>query len=268
MRYLIEWAGIDPATGRQWEPSWVKGTNASEGLRTAWRKEQAQVVREKKRAAAATKGSAQVQQQGARAVSPAQATQTQSATPEHVAESTEASSVVSEDESYTESRQDTVATPSLATFVSGASVPDIISTQDIIEASGETSKRGEHELHAEIPESQHSPSKAHSEDTDLESLQLFASQPAFRASGIVPDTQSSRGNASYIPVTQEELDSTIYSDSSDESEERIIGYSVSKTHTTLLPYSLICEGSPQRKRTTIARRTRPVSCYVHCRDSR
>ncbi|KAF3034483.1 hypothetical protein E8E12_002590 [Didymella heteroderae] len=107
-----------------------------------------------------------------------------------------------------------------------APIPDWTSPQISIDVRGDSFHRGEYEPFSEIPESQSSPERSAAEGTTLQSSQLFASQPAFLVSGIVRDTQSSAGDVSYIPVTQEQLEPSLHSDWSDESnEDHIIGYS-------------------------------------------
>lgn len=202
VRFLIEWAGLDPATGKQWEPSWVKATNVSDGLRIAWREEQAQQAREKKEAIVAAKRRPPQQK-------------TQPVSHSHT-EGTGTSPSASEEVSLLENL--------------GASVSDGTDPQVATNERSESPSRGEHELISEISDSQPSPSNTVTEETDLESSQLLTSQPVFRASGIVPDTQSSAGDVSYIPVTQEDLESSIYSESSDESGDHVVGYSVSEAH--------------------------------------
>lgn len=226
LEYEIEWAGIDPATGKQWEPTWEKAGNAGEALRASWKTEQAQRAQERKETAAAIRST---QQRGAREASPAQATQTRGAKRRRISESPEPSISASVEQSPTEIGQSANPVPNTATIDIEARIPDWTSPQVNIDVRGESFNRRDYELHAEIPESQPSPSKSAAEGTDSESSQLFASQPAFRASGIVLDTQSSAEDVSYIPVTREELESSSHSDSSDGSnEDHVVGYSVSE----------------------------------------
>jgi hypothetical protein len=84
--------------------------------------------------------------------------------------------------------------------------------------------RSESSSHFEVPESTgESPTEA----TDLNSSELFVSQPAFRASGVVLNTQSSAGDVSYIPVTQEELESSLHSYTDHGSEGHVASYLLS-----------------------------------------
>ncbi|KAJ4988587.1 hypothetical protein SVAN01_05878 [Stagonosporopsis vannaccii] len=223
LRYLIEWAGIDPATEKQWEPSWVKATNASEGLRTVWRREQAQEAQEKKEAVTTAKR--RLEQQSAHVISHTQGAQAQGGTQEKIAESTGTPSLLSKEDVPVEARQSIAAAQSSATLDFGASASDQASPQFAIDAHGESSNRGQYELLSEISESQPSSSRSVTEESDLESSQFFASQPAFRATGVVRGTPSSAGDASYIPVTQEDLESSICSELSDQSGDQIVDYS-------------------------------------------
>src|SRR5690242_10577134 len=179
LRYLIEWADIDPATGKQWEPSWVGATNASEGLRTIWRAKKAQELQEKKRAAAATRR--RTQQQHTQPVLQAQGSQPPGRTQERSAESTEPSSSESEEVVSPDTRQSIATAQGLPTSNVRASVSDQISPQVAIDLRGESFSRSKYELLSEISESQSSQSRTITEEIDQEDSEFFASQPAFRA---------------------------------------------------------------------------------------
>jgi hypothetical protein len=225
LQYYIEWAGIDPATGKQWAPTWENAKNAGETLRASWKVEQARRAQEKKEATAAARRG--TQQRSARGELPAQATQARRVRRSRVIESPEPSAPALAEESPAETRERAAVIASSTTIDLEEAIPDWTSPQVNIDLRGDSFNRGEYEPFSEIPESQPSPEKSPAEGTTLESSQLFASQPAFLASGIVRDTQSSAGDVSYIPITQEELESSLHSDSSDESnEDHIIGYSV------------------------------------------
>ncbi|KAH6638767.1 hypothetical protein C7974DRAFT_448460 [Boeremia exigua] len=215
LRYLVDWSGIDPATGKQWEPTWVKATAASESLRAAWREEQSTLAQEESRARSTSQPRPESQPRRSRG-----------RPRKHIVASPESSSSAFQVESSAKTGQSEAAAISSSSTASYISVlrPDGTSPQIAVDSRGDSFNRGEYELHLEIPESQPS-SESRTADTDLESSQLFASQPPFRASGIVPDTQNSAEDASYIPVTQEELESSVYSSSAEESDEHLIGYS-------------------------------------------
>lgn len=232
LQYLIEWKGIDPETGEPWVPTWEKASNAGAVLRASWKAELARRAREKKEATVAARCS--TQQHSAREESPAHAIQTRGARHSRVVESPEASESEIAENPPTETRQSPAAIASPTTIDLEAPIPDWASLQVNIDVRGGSFNRSEYEPFSEIPESQSSLEKIAAEETTLESLQLFASQPAFLASGIVRDTQSSAGDASYIPVTQEEPESSLHSDSSDESDEdHVIGHSVSQRCASL-----------------------------------
>jgi len=227
LQYLIEWKDIDPATGEPWAPTWERASNAGPTLRASWRAVLARRAQEKREAATAARRS--TQQRTAREESPAQAAQTRGARHSRTAESPEPSESANAVDSSTETRQSPTTIASSTTIDFEAPIPDWTSPQVNIDVRRDSFNRGDYEPFSEIAESQSSPEKSAAEGTTLESSQLFASQPAFLASGIVRDTQSSAGDVSYIPVTREELESSLHSDSSDEcSEDHIIGYSVSR----------------------------------------
>ncbi|KAJ4352913.1 hypothetical protein N0V95_003823 [Ascochyta clinopodiicola] len=230
LRYLIEWKGVDPATGGHWEPTWEDARNASDSLRASWKTEKA-LQRLQENTEAAEIVTSGTQHQGAPEVPQAQATQTRASRQRRIVESPETSTSVSATESPTEIRPNTLDAPSTATIDIEAHTPDWTFAQAHIDPRGDSFNPSEYEPHAEIPDSSPSSLKSNSNDTNLESSQLFALHRAFSTSGVVPDTQSSAGDVSYIPVTQEELDSSLHSDSTDESTEgHIVGYSVSEPH--------------------------------------
>jgi hypothetical protein len=268
LQYLIEWKDIDPATGQPWAPTWERASNAGAALRASWRAELGRRAQEKKEATAVARRS--TQQRGAREESPAQATQTRGARRSRVVESPESSESTKAVDSSTVPKQRPAAIASSTTIDLEAPLPDWTSPQVNIDVRRDSFNRGEYEPFSEIPESQSSPEKSAVEGTTLESSQLFASQPAFLASGIVRDTQSSAGDVSYIPVTQEELESSLHSDSSDGfDEDHVIGYSVSQR--CMSPESVFAnlfEGSPRYQRSTKAWRTPAFTCDLNRRNSR
>lgn len=226
LQYYIEWKDIDPATGKPWAPTWEKASNASATLRASWKAELARRAQEKKEADAAARRS--TQQRSARDESPAQTTQSRGVR-SRIVENPEPLESATALESPPHTKQGAAAIASSQTVDIEPPIPDWTSPQVNIDLRGDSFNRREYEPFSEIPESQSSPEKSAAEGTTLESSQLFASQPTFLASGIVRDTQSSAGDVSYIPVTQEELESSLHSDSSDESkEDHVIGYSVSQ----------------------------------------
>ena len=225
LEYLIEWKGIDPTTGTQWEPTWERAVkaNISESLRASWKAEQARRAEDKKTAAVAFGSSAQ--HQDPPDAPPAQVTRTRAARPRRIVESPETSSSEPATDLPTDISQSAAAAPS--TIDIGAPIYDCTFPQANIDVRGDSFNRGGYGLHTEIPESQLSPAKSLTEHTEPDSSHLFASQAAFRTSGVVPDTQSSGTDVSYIPVTKEDLESRLNSDSSDKSaEDHVIGYSV------------------------------------------
>lgn len=228
LQYLIEWKDIDPATGEPWAPTWERASNASAALRASWRIELARRVQEKKGATAAARCA--TEQQSAREESPAQAAQARGVRRSRVVESPEPTGSVSAEESPIETRQNAAAITSPTTIDLDAPTSEWTSPQINIDVRGGSFNRREYEPSSEIPESKSSPENDTPDGTTFESAELIASQPTFLASGIVRDTQSTAGDASFIPVTQEELESSLHSDSSDNFDESpIIGYSVGRT---------------------------------------
>ncbi|KAF3009458.1 hypothetical protein E8E13_001943 [Curvularia kusanoi] len=217
LKYLIEWEGVNPITGQRWEPTWEKAEYASEGLRKLWKREQAQQVQEGESVVAATQKDTQ-NQRGAEA-SRAQAARTRGARRRPIVESSDDSSSASESELSTEAASSAgISLRSTATYPDA----DLVSPRVNTNVRSDSFERSGYSLPSEVPES---PEESSSEATDLHSSDLFVSQPAFRASGVVQETPSSAGDLSYITVTQEELESSLNSFTDDESEDHVVGYS-------------------------------------------
>ena len=227
LKYLIEWAGIDPATGKPWEPTWEKASNAGESLRKSWEQETVRKALEEKKTTTITRR--RTQHLSASEQPQAQTAQTQATRQGRIVESSESSISAPVKDSSTEVSQSAVASPSTRTIGIRAPVLNWTSPQVSIGLPGNSFNCTEYGPHAEIPESPSSSVRSITEVTNFDSPQLCASQRAFRASGIVPDTQSPAGDVSCIPVKQEKLEWSLRSDSTDESiEEDPIGYSVSE----------------------------------------
>lgn len=255
--YLIEWNGIDPSTGQRWEPSWEKANYASETLRKSWEKEKARLAQEREETTSTTKeprprGRPRKSETAAttkeprprgrprkekarlaeereeptattkeprprgrpRKAKPAPAAQNRGVRRRPIDESSESSSE-SELDLSTETASSAATTPDSATVDLDASWT---SPQVNIDA------RSSCNSHSEVPESS---AESPTEATDLHSSELFVSQPAFRASGFVLNTQSSAGDVSYIPVTQEELESSLRCYTDHGSEDHVASYLVS-----------------------------------------
>lgn len=225
LKYLIEWAGIDPATGNRWDPTWEKAAYASKGLRDSWNEERARQARAKEQATSAAKEGRG--QRGASKATTAQTAQARGARRRPIVESPEASSSEPESDSPTQTASSATTTPRSAAIEADA---DWTSPRLSI---GGRSDSSESSPHTEVPESS---GESPTETTDLHSSELFVSQPAFRASGVVLDTQSSAGDVSYIPVTQEELESSLHSEADYESEDHVVSYLVSELPATSLLY--------------------------------
>ena len=60
----------------------------------------------------------------------------------------------------------------------------------------------------------------HTQESELDSSQLFAARPEYQSSGVIPDSQSSVGEGSFIPTTQQTRGTTQQSSTVNESQER------------------------------------------------
>ncbi|RMZ68223.1 HDA1 complex subunit [Pyrenophora seminiperda CCB06] len=174
-KYHIKWKGRDPATGRPWPTTWEPEDNANELLIEDWnrRKAVARTLRD-------TRESVQRQRQGHN------------------------SRVIDSSPEAAHSSSSTAASTPTITY-SRANSPHIR-----IVPRGDSFERDEYEYFSQL-----ALAVEETQETDLDSSQLFAAQLPFAArlpsrvpphlhssGGIVPGSQSSSGEASFIPIIQ------------------------------------------------------------------
>lgn len=181
-KYHIKWKGVDPDTGNEWPPTWEPEENANDVLVAEWRREKAQTSegiqdrgRSEQRAPRRIRNS--------RVINSSPQSAVRSSSPS--APSTPAG------------RAGSVHTSSAATTSAGRASPRIH-----IPRRGDSLERDEYELISQLGSSQPVSTQRSSQDTNLDSPQLFAARPRPHSSGIVPDSQSSTDEGSYIPITQ------------------------------------------------------------------
>jgi hypothetical protein len=191
--YLIKWIGIDPDTGRAWESSWEPEENANEALVASWEQEKARIK--------------------TRTLPPAQRQDTQSprrkrhsrvieSSPES---STHSSSPSAPSAPSTAARNSAGPADHSSTVVSspvGTPPPsNRVSPRIHVAPRGNSLGREEFEWYSQLETRKPNTAQPHTQDTDLDSSQLFAAAPY--STGIAPDSQSSADERSFIPATQQ-----------------------------------------------------------------
>ena len=191
LQYLIRWKGIDPKTGEEYPDEWQPAENANEALLASW-------IREKASRGSRTGGRPKKQaQQQAR---PARKSRVIESSPEP---STAHSSTV----------------PSRASSTSRAH-PDVL-----IQKPSDFDP-DEYERYSQLTASTSPSRRSDTEGTDLDSSQLFAAAPQYHSSGVVQDSQSSAGEGSFVPATQQTTGTTQQSSAADGSQEEVTEDSV------------------------------------------
>ncbi|KAL1799312.1 hypothetical protein ACET3X_003349 [Alternaria dauci] len=189
-RYHIQWKGIDPDTGKAWEPTWEPEENANDDLVADWEQEKARDLEEVREISLGRRiGQSERQQQDGRGPRRIRHSRVVDSSPEPTTCS-----------STTLSPLTNLRGPETSDRAT-ASAAARLSPRIRIAPRGDSLERDEYAFFSQIP----SPStQAPTQDTDLDSSQLFAARTRPRPifPGIVPDSQSSIGEGSFIPITQ------------------------------------------------------------------
>ncbi|KAH6882896.1 hypothetical protein BKA58DRAFT_329969 [Alternaria rosae] len=207
-KYYIQWQGIDPKTGKTWEPTWEPEENANDLLVAHWTQEKARDLAEVDQQSQGSdsrhsEGQQEAQAQASRRIRNPRVIDS---SPEPTDRSSEATSPLS-------IRADPERLPSAAVSAARAS-PRIQ-----IARRGDSLERNNYVRFTQTPSSQPAPTPEPTQDTNLDSSQLFAARPRPHLSDIVPDSQSSSGEGSFVPTTQRTED--IGQQSTDSNDSRV-----------------------------------------------
>jgi hypothetical protein len=228
LHYLVEWKGIDPQTGETYQPTWEPEINCTKALIHEWKS---------KKAARATTGAGR----GGGSSTPRQRSKTQSLQPRpgrksrvvvesspepSTAHSTTAPSTTapsttapSTPRPLTPARES--AAPALPSSAITTPIPANRPSPKIhIGPPTDSFDPGEYERYSQLAASQYQSATApQTQDTDLDSSQLFTAGPEYRSSGVVPDSESLSGEESFVPATQQTTATTQHSSTANESQE-------------------------------------------------
>lgn len=235
LQYLIKWKGIDPHTGEEYLPSWEPEENPTKDLVATWQQEKA------KRDIASASGGTESNRSRRRQKKQSRPRSQPQPHPSHKSRVIESSPESSIAPSQTHS----------SNVPSRPSTPDCESAVPVVESSTVTTpigaptsatkrpspaiqigqRRGsfdpnEYERYSQLAASQLLPTESRTQGTDLESSQLFAAVPEYHSSGVVPDSQSSAGEGSFVPATQQTTGTTQQSSTGNEPQEDVTEDSV------------------------------------------
>ncbi|KAF1847931.1 uncharacterized protein K460DRAFT_333448 [Cucurbitaria berberidis CBS 394.84] len=204
-QYLIKWKGTDPATGQDYSPSWEPEEYANELLVVSWEQEKARCreIHSVGGTPKPSRGNERSTNQQAR----------QHPRRNRIPRSSTLVSVPSKPtrDSASPTADSTVTTP-IGTFASWQRVSPRIH----IAPRGSSFDPDQFEPHSQITTQQSASTQSGTQETDLDSSQLFAAGQPF-STGIVPDSESSASEASFIPATQQTGDTNPQSTDTNES---------------------------------------------------
>jgi hypothetical protein len=230
LQYLVEWKGIDPRTGDTYPPTWEPEKNCTPALVDEWKSKKA-----------ARRGSAGAARSAQKSSTPRQRTKKSrvvESSPEHsTAHSTTAQSTTAPTTPRPLSPARESAVPAPSSAVTTPAPADRPSPKIHIGPPTNSFDPAEYERYSQLAASQlaasqlaasqHQPTTApQSQETDLDSSQLFTAVPEYRSSGIVPDSESSGGEESFVPATQQTTATTQHSSTANESQEDVTEDSV------------------------------------------
>ncbi|EUC46780.1 hypothetical protein COCMIDRAFT_91853 [Bipolaris oryzae ATCC 44560] len=204
-KYHIKWRGTDPSTGKAWPATWEPEENANDELVADWLQRKAQRTAQEpggSRGRSAQRAEAQTSRRirNSRVIDicPESTTSDPSplepSTPSH---------------NRAASRNLSRAANSPLGIATNSGRVLRVSPRIRIRRRGQSLERTKFERVSQLPLSQppstQEPTQAHSQETDLDhdGSQLISARPEPYSSGIVPDSQSSTGEASFIPITQQ-----------------------------------------------------------------
>ncbi|KAI4672694.1 uncharacterized protein J4E78_001196 [Alternaria triticimaculans] len=204
-KYYIQWQGIDPKTGKTWEPTWEPEENANDLLVAHWAQEKARILAEVHQRYPGSDNGHPEQPQEAQASRRIRNSRVVDSSPEPSTASSTPSTPL-------DNRADSEGLPSAAVPAARAS-PRIQ-----IARRGDSLERNNYVRFSQTPSSQPGPTPEPTQDTNLDSSQLFAARPRPHLSDIVPDSQSSSGEGSFVPTTQRTEDISQQSTDTNESQ--------------------------------------------------
>ncbi|KAF1941056.1 hypothetical protein EJ02DRAFT_455497 [Clathrospora elynae] len=193
LEYLVQWKGTDPDTGRDWEPNWEPETNANGLLVASWEIEKTtqnlSSTRARKESEQREVQQASRPNRQSRVIESSPESEARSSTPTLVPSTPAHESAVLLDPSSTDT------TPAGAPATTALVSPHIR-----IARRGGSLEREDYARFSKLATSSPASARAQTQDTDLDSSQLFAARSY--SSGIVPDSQDSAGEGSFVPVIQ------------------------------------------------------------------
>tara|TARA_R110002003_G_scaffold1640_1_gene23350 strand:- start:1174 stop:5781 length:4608 start_codon:yes stop_codon:yes gene_type:complete len=228
LKYLIKWKGTDPATGEDYEPTWEPEENPTEALLAEWTEKKAQ--REEGSASATTEGS---KPRGRRNKHQNIQHQPRPRRKLRLVESSPDPSTAHTP--IASSQPSTPARDSVAPAVSSSALTTPVgkpahstraSPKVRVEHPGGGFDPDEYERFSQLAASNPPSTESQTQDTDLDSSQLFAAVPPYRSSGVVPDSQSSAGEGSFVPQTQQTTGTTQQSSTVNDTQEDVTEDSV------------------------------------------
>jgi hypothetical protein len=221
LQYLVQWKGRNPATGQDYEPTWEPVANCTKALIEPWQQQHPPEA-SGSASGSAERSRAKKQKKTPKQPRPSRQSRVVQSSPEPSTAHTE--SVLSHPS--TPALEDTRSFASSAvTTPVDASTPSKRPSPRIQIPRGAAFDPDEYERFSQLAPTQ-PPTQSQTQDTDPESSQLSATAPEYQSSGIVPDSQSSAGEQSFVPATQQTAGTTQESSTEHESQEDVTEDSV------------------------------------------
>ncbi|KAF2125596.1 hypothetical protein P153DRAFT_370236 [Dothidotthia symphoricarpi CBS 119687] len=205
LQYLVKWDCVDPKTGNIYDPEWVDAKGANELLVASWKQEKAKRRRQTAESASQTSTSGSTASARGKAQARTQHADTEAEAhsptphPPRVANKSRRAPVVESspepDTSRSSFDSSAPSTPARAARPSESATR--ISPRVRVVPRGDSFEPGDFDAYSQLPDTQ-----TQTQESNLDSSQLFAVSRNNLSPGIVPDSQSSAGEASYVLTTQ------------------------------------------------------------------
>jgi hypothetical protein len=205
--FLVHWKGRDPQTGKEYDPTWEPEENCTKELVASWRREQIQ------QASASASRSAESNRDERVSLQPRESR------PPLVVESSPEPSTAHTTSILSAPSTPAAEDPAPALVSSAATTPPKRPSPHIHIQRGGSFDPNEYERFSQLAPSQHPSTASRAQEAGLESSQLSSAAQGYHSSGIVPDSQSSVGAGSFVPITQQTTGTTQQSSTAYESQQ-------------------------------------------------
>jgi hypothetical protein len=233
LQYLVQWKGRDPQTGKEYEPTWEPRENCTEALVVDWARQRSQQPDSSAGGSAESSGAKRRQKKLSKPPRSSRQSRVVQSSPEPSTAHT--TSVLSGPSTPAVGYPTLAFASSAVTTPVDAPPPPERPSLRVQVPRGDGFDPNEYERFSQLAPSQPPFTESRTQGADFESSQVSAAVSGYSSSGIVPDSQSSVGEGSFVPATQQTTGTTQESSPVHESQEDVTEDSVCAHHSCTRP---------------------------------